>query len=93
MPFWSASLPKETGDLMIGFYFLCFLLFCSFAIDAELTVEFLQAAAIKFEVYVVNLRLKWASWRMYRKLVKLCKESGFPSPGPFRYVDIWDRDR
>ena len=77
---------------MIGFYFLCFILACSFILDPELTTNFLQAAAIKFEVYVMNLRLKWATWRAYRTLVKLCKESGFPAPGPFKYVDIWDRD-
>ena len=81
-----------TGDTMIGFYLLAFVLVCSYIIDPELTNEFLQAAAIKFEVYVMNLRLKWATWRAYRQLVKLCKESGFPVPGPFKYVDIWDRD-
>ena len=77
---------------MIGFYFLSFILLCAYVIDPELTTNFLQAAAIKFEVYVMNLRLKWATWRAYRTLVKLCKESGFPAPGPFKYVDIWDRD-
>ena len=40
----------------------------------------------------MNLRLKWATWRAYRQLVKLCKENDFPAPGPFKYVDIWDRD-
>ena len=77
---------------MIGFYFLCFILACSFIIDPELTTNFLQAAAIKLEVWIMNLRLKWAAWRMYRTLVKMCKENGFPEPGPFRFVHIWDRD-
>ena len=77
---------------MIGFYALAFILAAAFVLDPELTQEFLQAAFIKLEVYIINLRLKWASWCMYRKLVKLCEESGFPTPGPFKYVDIWDRD-
>lgn len=77
---------------MIGFYYLCILLIAGFILEPELTTNFLQAAAVKFEVYVMNLRLKWATWRAYRTLVKLCKESGFPTPGPFKYVDIWDRD-
>ena len=77
---------------MIGFYTLAFILAAAFVLDPELTQEFLQAAFIKLEVYIINLRLKWASWCMYRKLVKLCKESGFPAPGPFKYVDIWERD-
>ena len=87
------STKTLTGDFMIGFYSLCLLLAAGFLLEPELTTNFLQAAFIKLELYIINLRLKWATWCAYRHLVKLCKESGFPAPGPFRYVDIWDRER
>ena len=77
---------------MTGFYLLCFLLIAAFAIDPELTARVLTAASLKMQLWYVNLRLKWATWRMYRQLVKMCKDSGFPEPGPFRFVDIWDRE-
>ena len=81
-----------TGDFMIGFYTLSFLLVAAFLLDGELTTRILLSAFLKMEVWIMNLRLKWAAWRMYRTLVKICKENGFPEPGPFRFVDIWDRD-
>jgi hypothetical protein len=77
---------------MQGFYLLVILLACAFAIDGELTARILRAASLKAEIYVMNLRTKWAAWRMYRSLVKICKENGFPEPGPFVYVDLWDRE-
>ena len=77
---------------MIGFYLLSFVLAAAFVLEPEGTENLLTAAFVKLEVYIINLRLKWASWLAYRTLVKLCKDSGFPAPGPFRYVDIWDRD-
>lgn len=81
-----------TGDPMIGFYSLCLLLAIAFLVEPELTTRILTSAALKLEVWVMNLRLKWAAWRMHQTLVKMCKENGFPGPGPFRFVDIWDRD-
>ena len=77
---------------MPGFYLLCALLIAALIIDQETTVRVLTAASLKTQVWFMNLRLKWAAWRMYRTLVKMCKENGFPEPGPFRFVDIWDRD-
>ena len=77
---------------MPGFYLLCLLLIAALIIDQETTVRVLVAASLKIQIYWINLRLKFAAWCMYRQLVKLCKESGFPDPGPFQYVDIWDRD-
>ena len=78
---------------MPGFYLLCALLIAALIIDQETTVRVLTAASLKIQIWFLNLRLRYASWRMYRSLVKMCKESGFPEPGPFRYIDIWDRDR
>ena len=78
---------------MPGFYLLCALLIAALIIDQETTVRVLTAASLKIQVWFINLRLKWMAWRMYRQLVKLCKDSGFPDPGPFKFVDLWDRDR
>ena len=82
-----------TGDSMQGFYILSLMLIGGLIVDPELTTRILTAASVKLQVWIMNLRLKWASWRAYRELVKFCKDSGFPEPGPFRYVDIWERDR
>lgn len=77
---------------MTGFYLLCFLLLIALVIDQQTTINVLTAVSLKIQVYYMNLRLKWAAWVMYRSLVKQCKENGFPVPGPFKFVDIWDRD-
>ena len=77
---------------MQGFYLLVILLACAFAIDGELTTRILRAASLKAEVYIINLRTKWAAWRMYRSLVKRCEENGFPKPGSFVFIDLWDRE-
>ena len=80
------------GDFMQGTYLLAALLLIAFIVDQETTVRVLTAASLKIQIWFINLRLKWMAWRMYRQLVKLCKESGFPDPGPFQFVDIWDRE-
>lgn len=77
---------------MPGFYLLCALLIVALIIDQETTVRVLTSVSLKIQVWFINLRLKWMAWRVYRQLVKLCKESGFPEPGPFQFVDIWDRE-
>ena len=81
-----------TGDPMQGTYLLAALILIAFIVDQETTARVLTAASLKIQVWFINLRLKWMAWRTYRQLVKLCKESGFPAPGPFRFVDIWDRE-
>ena len=77
---------------MTGFYLLCLLLTAALIIDQQTTINVLTAVSLKIQVYYMNLRLKWMAWCMYRSIVKQCKESGFPEPGPFKFVDIWDRD-
>ena len=76
---------------MQGTYLLAALVLIAFIVDQETTVRVLTAASLKIQIWFINLRLKWMAWRMYRQLVQLCKESGFPDPGPFQFVDIWDR--
>ena len=76
---------------MQGTYLLAALVLIAFIVDQETTVRVLTAASLKIQVWFINLRLKWMAWRMHRQLVKLCKESGFPDPGSFQFVDIWDR--
>ena len=86
------SMKTLTGDPMQGFYVIFVLLIAGFAVDPELTTRILTAASLKIQVWFMNLRLKWAAWRMYRQLVKMCEENGFPKPGPFVFVDLWDRN-
>jgi len=77
---------------MVGFYFLSVVLIMAFVLEPDLTGRILLASFLKIEVWIINLRLKWAAWRIYRQLVSTCKQNGFPEPGPFRFVDIWERD-
>lgn len=76
---------------MTGFYLLCFVLVLAFLLVPEWTQYILTMAFLKMELWFMNLRLKWAAWRIYRTLVKMSKEHGFPEPGPFVFVDLWDR--
>ena len=78
---------------MQGTYLLATLIGVALYLWPEATTAVFTAVSLKIQVYWINLRTKWAAWRMHRSLVKLCKEAGFPAPGPFRYTDLWDRDR
>jgi len=86
------SMKTLTGDLMPGFYLLCFLLIAALIVDQDTTVRVLTAVSLKIQVYYINLRLKFMAWRMHRQLTKMCKDAGFPEPGPFKFVDLWDRE-
>ena len=76
---------------MQGTYLLATLIVAAFILWPQDTAAVFTTCSLKIQVYFLNLRLKFATWRMYRQLVKMCKESGFPAPGPFKYVDLWDR--
>jgi len=77
---------------MQGTYLLCGLIVAAFVLWPEDTATVFTAVSLKIQIHYYNWRTKWAAWCMYRTLVRLCKESGFPPPGPFVYKDIWDRD-
>ena len=77
---------------MQGTYVLSALIICAFILWPEETAVVFTAASIKLQIYVLNLRMKWAAWRMYRSLIRLCQKAGLPAPGPFVFVDIWDRE-
>ena len=76
---------------MQGTYLLAILVIGALIIWPEGSAAVLTSVSLKIQIYFINLRLKWMAWRMYRQLVKLCKESSFPHPGPFKFVDLWDR--
>jgi len=77
---------------MQGTYLLATLILIAFIVDQETTTRVLTSVSLKIQVFYINYRMKWMAWRMYRQLVKLSKEAGFPDPGPFKFVDLWDRD-
>lgn len=77
---------------MQGTYVLAGLILASFVLWPEESTAVFTACSLKIQVYFLNLRMKYAAWRMYKQLVKMCKEAGFPEPGPFVYVDLWDRN-
>lgn len=77
---------------MQGTYLLATIVLACLIVWPEESAAVLTSVSLKIQVWFINLRLKWMAWRMYRQLVKLCDEAGFPHPGPFVFVDIWDRD-
>jgi len=76
---------------MQGTYLLATLILAAFILWPEEAAAVLTSVSLKIQVYFINLRLKWMAWRMYRSIVKLSNEAGFPHPGPFKFVDLWDR--
>ena len=74
-----------------GFYFVAILTAIALVLEPTLTRRIILSAGFKTQLWFLNLRLKFMAWRMYRQLVAMCKQHGFPAPGPFKYVDLWDR--
>jgi hypothetical protein len=84
-------IPTST-DMLNGTYLLSFLILGSFIVWPEETAAVLTACSLKIQIYWINYRMKWQAYQMYRQIVKLSKEAGFPHPGEFRFVNIWDRE-
>ena len=78
---------------MNGFYLVVALAGACFYLWPERSVLTLAYASYVLQAWFLNARLRWIAWRHHRILVKLCKEMGVPGPGPFVFVDIWDRNR
>lgn len=76
---------------MTGTYLTLAFLCACLIVWPEETQAALTSVSLKIQIWFLNLRLKWMAWNMYKSIVKQCKENGFPEPGPFKFVDIWDR--
>lgn len=75
-----------------GTYLLLFVLVFALAVYPEATLRFFLLLSYKIQIHYYNIRLKWIAWCLYRSLCRTCKKAGFPPPGPFVYVDLWDRE-
>lgn len=78
--------------MIYGTYLLIVLIGASLAVWPEGTINVFTLVGLKIQIYYINYRMKWMAWRMHKSLTRLCKEAGFPDPGPFRFVDLWDRE-
>jgi hypothetical protein len=78
--------------MLNGTYLLSFLILGSFIVWPEESAAVLTTCSLKIQIYWINYRMKWQAYQMYRQIVKLSKEAGFPHPGEFRFVNIWDRE-
>ena len=58
----------------------------------EQTIHSITAISLKIQIFYLNYRMKWQAWLMYRQLVRMCDKHGMPTPGPFKFVNIWDRN-
>ena len=79
-------------DMLNGTYLLSFLILGSFIVWPEESAAMLTTCSLKIQIYWINWRMKRQAYQMYRQIVKLSKEAGFPHPGEFRFVNIWDRE-
>ena len=59
----------------------------------EETQAVLVSTSLKIQIYWINWRMKRQARKIHRELVKMCKEAGFPDPGPFTFVNIWERNQ
>ena len=77
---------------MQGTYVLSALILAAFIVWPKESVIVATSCSLKIQIYVLNLKMKWTAWRLYRQLVRMTKEAGFPHPGPFKYTNLWERD-
>jgi hypothetical protein len=78
--------------MLNGTYLLAILVITCLALWPEETQAVLTATSLKIQLYWINWRMKRQAYQMYRQIVKMSKEAGFPHPGEFRFVNIWDRE-
>ena len=76
-----------------GTYLLAFVILACYLVWPEDTVAVLTSTSLKIQIYWINWRMKCQARKMHRELTKMCKEAGFPDPGPFKFVDLWDRNQ
>ena len=79
------------ANLLYGTYFLIGLVGACLVLWPEETAIVFNSVGLKIQLYWLNYRMRRQAYRMYREIVKLSKEAGFPPPGEFRYVNLWDR--
>lgn len=77
---------------MVGFYIIAVLLVAAFALEPDLTGRILTSAFLKMEVWILNLRMKWAAKRLHAQLARDMKKHFGSEIPPFKWVDLWDRD-
>lgn len=78
--------------MLYGTYLVGSLLGLALLLWPEETLTVLTLVGIQVNMVYINYRLKFMAWRLHRSLVKLSKQQNLPDPGPFRFVNIWDRD-
>jgi hypothetical protein len=78
---------------LTSFYIIFFATALCFAVWPEETTVVLTAVSLKIQIYILNYKMKWMAWRLHREMTRLAAEAGLPAPGPFRFVNIWDRDK
>ena len=77
---------------MTGTYLTIILAGAAFVLWPNETQAILVSTSLKIQIFYINYRMKFMAWRMYRSLKKMCKEAGFPDPGPFIFTNLWDRE-
>ena len=77
---------------MQGTYVLSVLILAAFIVWPKESVIVATTCSLKIQLHVLNLKMRWAAWRIYRSLVRMTEEAGLPHPGPFTYKNLWERD-
>lgn len=80
-------------DMYQGTELLAILVAACLIVWPEETQAVLVSTSLKIQIYWINWRMKRQARKIHGELVKMCKEAGFPDPGPFTFVNIWERNK
>jgi hypothetical protein len=71
-------------------WYLPLVLVCLVAFFPEDAFIFAKTLDLKLKLHVLNIRMFFMSYIMYRKLVRDFSAMGLPAP-PFAFVPLWKR--
>lgn len=78
--------------MLYGTYIVAGVLAFCLLLWPEHTVNRLALLGIEIQLAWANVLLQYKAWKLHRSLVKFAKANDFPPPGPFRFVNIHERD-
>ena len=78
---------------MTGTYLTLALVCACLIVWPQETQGVLTSVSLKIQVYILNYRMKFMAWRIYRTLKRDMKKHFGSDMPPFVWVDLWDRER
>ena len=78
---------------LTGTYLTLALVCACLIVWPQQTQAVLTSVSLKIQVYILNYRMKFMAWRIYRTLCRDMKKHFGSEMPPFVWVDLWDRER